>query len=114
MKQSDDYILERAWQGVADDAVVPVVQTALLSQRTTASRHPPVNSGTGDKLRNKYSRFRARGVIQSFEDDLQSYVSGLTDPDFGDRNNGTTRSRQKKSQLELEEDVSLEEALRNS
>jgi ElaB/YqjD/DUF883 family membrane-anchored ribosome-binding protein len=96
MKQSDDYILERAWLGVADDAVVPVVQTALLSQRTAASHHPSVNNGTGDKLHNKYSRFRARGAIQSFEDDVQSDVSGLTDLDFGYRNSGT-RSRQKKS-----------------
>ena len=113
IKQSDDYILERAWLGVAEDAVIPVVQTALLSQRTVSSHHPPVDSGAGEKSRIKHNRYQARGVIQSFEEDVQSEVSGLTDLDFGYRNNGT-RSRRKKSHIELDEDVSLEEAFRNS
>jgi hypothetical protein len=113
IKQSDDYILERAWLGVAEDAIIPVVQTNLLSQLTVASHHPPVDSGAGEKSRNKHNRFQARGVVQSFEEDVQSDVSGLTDLDFGFRNNGT-RSRRKKSQIELDEDVSLEEAFHNS
>ncbi len=114
MKQSDDYILERAWLGVAEDAVIPVVRPALLSQRTVSSHHPPVDNGAGEKSRNKHNHFQARGLIQSFEEDVQSDVSGLTDLDFGYRNNGTRSRRNKKSQIELVEDVSLEEAFRTS
>ena len=108
IKQSDDYILERAWLGVADDTVTP-----LVSQKAVASHKPPIVNTAGDKLRTKHNRFRARGAIQSFDEDVQSDVSGLTDLDFGYRNNGTRRSK-KKSQVDLEEDLSLEEALHDS
>ena len=103
-KQSEDYILERAWLGVADDTAVPVVPAAV-PQRAMASPHRK-------KAYNKYDRYGAKGVIQSVDaEDVQSDVSGLTDLDFGARNNN---ARKKKSQIDFEEDASLEEALRDS
>jgi hypothetical protein len=114
MKQSDDYILERAWLGVADDTVPPVAQTALLSHKAVASHNPAIVNGAGDKFSStKLNQYRSKGVIQTFDEDVESDVSGLTDLDFGYRNNGTRKIR-KKSNIELEEDFSLEEAFRES
>lgn len=101
MKQCDDYILERAWLGVANDDV-PVASVTPPSLSVAPYR--PI-----DKKSHKEIDFRARGVIPSVEEDVQSDVSGLTDLDFGVRN-----SRLKKSQKEFAEDASLEEAFRDS
>lgn len=102
MKQCDDYILERAWLGVANDDV-PVASVTPPS--LTVAPHRPI-----DRKMHRRNDFRARGgVIPSVEEDVQSDVSGLTDLDFGVRN-----SRLKKSQKEFVEDASLEEAFRDS
>ena len=100
-KQSEDYILERAWLGVVDDTAAPVVPAAV-PQRAVASPHRK------KAYNNKYG---AKGVIQSVDEDVQSDVSGLTDLDFGNRNNN---ARKKKTIRDFEEDASLEEALRDS
>ena len=76
MKQSDDFILERAWLGVADETITPAV----------ALHNPPIVNTVGNKSRTKHNRFRTRGMIQSHDEDVQSDVSGLTDLDFGYRN----------------------------
>lgn len=86
VKQSDDYILERAWLGVADD-VVPDVPVAVTQRAVTTSRYSSAPNAGGKKMHNKHDRFRAKGVIQSVEEDVQSEVSNLTDLDFGYRNN---------------------------
>ncbi len=98
MKQCDDYILERAWLGVANDVPVPSVTPPL----SVAPYHPT------DKKTQKKNDSGAKGVIPS-EEDVQSDVSGLTDLDFGARG-----SRLKKSRKEFVEDASLEEAFRDS
>ena len=100
MKQSDDYILERAWLGVAEEA--PMMPVAVPQpQRPMPSQMKAYN--------NKQDRYSSsRGVIQTVEDDQQSEVSGLTDLDFG-RSGG----RKMKSQREFEED-GLEAAFRES
>ena len=101
MKQCDDYILERAWLGVAnDDVPVPSVTPPALS----VAPYLPT-----DKITQKKNDFRAKRVVPSVEEDVQSDVSGLTDLDFGAR--GT---RVRKNQKEFVEDASLEEAFRES
>jgi len=107
LKQSDDYILERAWLGVADDATSAVpsaVPSVAVPQQSVAS--------SVKKEYNRIDRYRSREVVQSVEEDVQSDVSGLTDLDFGFRNN--TRRVLKKSQKELEENVPLEKAFGNA
>jgi len=103
MKQSDDYILERAWLGVAEDtAAAAPMMPAPQQQRAMPNQMKGYN--------NKQDRYSSsRGVIQTVEDDQQSEVSGLTDLDFG-RSGG----RKMKSQREFEEDGSLEAAFRES
>ena len=94
--QCDDYILERAWLGVAnDDVPVPSVTPPALS----VAPYLPI-----DKLMQKKNDFRAKRVVPSVEEDVQSDVSGLTDLDF----------RVRKNQKEFGEDASLEEAFRDS
>jgi hypothetical protein len=101
MKQCDEYILERAWLGVAnDDVPVPSVSPSAL---------PVAPYLPTDKKTHKKHDFRDRGVISSVDEDVQSDVSGLTDLDFGVR-----RSRLKKSHKGFLEDASLEEAFRDS
>mmetsp|Transcript_26316 Transcript_26316/g.48402 ORF Transcript_26316/g.48402 Transcript_26316/m.48402 type:complete len:229 (+) Transcript_26316:355-1041(+) len=108
MKQSDDYILERAWLGVADDADTAV--SAAVPQRSVVPRYPPADNGIGKKeVHSKFDRFRARGVIRSVEQDVQSDVSGLTDLDFTYRNNARRLMNSRK-----EEEDSLEDAFRES
>lgn len=110
LKQSDDYILERAWLGVAEESAAPVLPAAV-PQRTAAPRYPPANNNVGMKDYNNNAR--GKGMIQSVDDDAQSDVSGLTDLDFGHRNTGN-RNRSKKSQKAFGDDASLEEAFRDS
>ena len=86
MKQSDDYILERAWLGVAEDtaAAAPVMPAPQQQQRAMPSQMKAYN--------NKQDRYSSRGVIQTVDEDQQSEVSGLTDLDFGrsgDRQKGS-------------------------
>lgn len=100
MKQSDDYILERAWLGVADTAAAPMMP-AQQQQRAMPNQMKAYN--------NKQDQYNSRGVIQTVDEDQQSEVSGLTDLDFG-RSGG----RKMKSQREFEEDGSLEAAFRES
>jgi hypothetical protein len=109
LKQCDDYILERAWLGVAtDDIAVPSVTPVALS----AAHGLPAVQGERKTLHNKHD-FRARGGIPPVEEDVQSDVSGLTDLDFGARKNNS-RTRLKLSRKEFVEDASLEEAFRDS
>lgn len=108
MKQSDDYILERAWLGVADDAG-PAAMPAPAPPRTVVPRQPHSNNnGSVTRAYNKPDRFatRSRGVIQSVEEDTQSVVSGLTELDFGYRNRPSAK--------QFNDDASLEAAFRES
>lgn len=101
IKQSDDYILERAWLGVADD-VLPPVPAAVPHQRAVPSHYPPADIG---------KKRSGRGMVQPVEEDAQSDVSGLTDLDFGTRN---SNRKLKKSHRDIREDASLEEAFQES
>jgi len=113
MKQSDDYILERAWLGVAEEApmtmpVVPQQQQRPMPVVPQQQQRPmPSQMKAYNNKQDRYSS--SRGVIQTVEDDQQSEVSGLTDLDFG-RSGG----RKMKSQREFDEDGSLEAAFRES
>ena len=94
MKQSDDYILERAWLGVADNAAAPMMPAPQQQQqRTMPSQMKAYN--------NKQDQYNSRGVIQTVDEDQQSEVSGLTDLDFGrsgDRQKGSSSGKKSKSQ----------------
>ena len=107
-KQSDEYILERAWLGVAENSdtvnvPVAVPQRRLPPSSGTVSSHAKERRTKYDRFRAKEDRFRARGVIA---DDAQSDVSGLTDLDFGYRHNS-----RKKDEKEIEGDDPTEGAL---
>jgi hypothetical protein len=68
VKHTDDYILERAWLGVADNVSSPVAQaTVEPTHDTVASQH--------------------------LFDEAHSEISGLTDLDFGYRTASSTRNR---------------------
>lgn len=68
VKHTDDYILERAWLGVADNVSSPVAQaTVEPTHGTVASQH--------------------------LFDEAQSEISGLTDLDFGYRTASSARNR---------------------
>ncbi len=108
MKQTDDYILERAWLGVADDAAVAPVPAAVPQRKVAEPQRHPVK-----KVYNRHDRFRAGGV--TVDEDQQSDVSGLTDLDFGYKNSSKNNSsRMSKKKKEYAEDASLEEAFRDS
>ncbi|KAL7548853.1 hypothetical protein ACHAWF_012121, partial [Thalassiosira exigua] len=116
MKQSDEYILERAWLGVEADSVAP--PPAVPPRVVPRNPASAMGDGAVTKAYTKPDRFRTRGTIQAVEDDVQSEVSGLTDLDFGHRPGGggvRSRSRSKKGpRREHDEDASLEEAFRDS
>lgn len=114
IKESDEYILERAWLGVADDATASMASAVPVAvSQKTSQEYPSALRGTGKRgAYNQNDRYRARGLIQSVDEDAQSEVSGLTDMDFSVRNNN--RSKLKKSQKDLNDDLSLEKAFRDS
>lgn len=66
VKHTDDYILERAWLGVAENVSSPVAQSGG-EQQTVARQH--------------------------FFDEAQSEISGLTDLDFGYHTTSSTQNR---------------------
>ena len=67
VKHSDDYILERAWLGVADNVSSSPVAQVVEPPHTVASQH--------------------------LFDEVQSEISGLTDLDVGYRTTSNTHSR---------------------
>ena len=109
MRQSDDWILERAWLNTVEDASVMPEEKPLAHQN-----YPPPDN-LSKKVYTKHDRFTSERMIQSVEDDVQSEVSGLTDLSFGNRHlMGSHARKLKKSKKEIEEDISLEEAFFDS
>ncbi|EJK71865.1 hypothetical protein THAOC_06654, partial [Thalassiosira oceanica] len=104
LKQSDDYILEKAWMGLDGDT------TALPTPEEQAVQHfhpPTVANLDSRKLYGKSDKFGSVDV------DVQSDVSGLTDLS---QQGGTYRTSKysrrvpKKSQYDMDDDASLEQA----
>jgi len=123
LKQSDDYILERAWLGVTDEVAAPQAVSVAMPARGKGSRRPPSDDGAGKKAYDMHGRFRPRGgVIESVQEDVQSDVlldaqsdvSGLTDLDFNYKNAARSLGRSKRMQKKFDEDASLEEAFHES
>lgn len=103
-KQTDDYILEKAWMGIEDTvtATVPENVPQAVPQRST-----PVKKKKTPKQQQQHQH----NVIHTVDEDGQSDVSGLTDLDFGYRSSNT---RNNKKRIAFEEDASLEAAFRQS
>lgn len=109
IKQSDDYILERAWLGVAD--ADPAASLAAAAPQAAAA-----GARSRRSLGGKLDGFQGRKV--RVEEDGQSEVSGLTDLDFGQRpaaasgRSSRLPARSRKAAA-TEDDMSLEDAFRD-
>lgn len=102
LKQSDDWILERAWLNTMEEPSFTQDETTAPFQQDF---RPPTHTSVG-KVYTKDDRF-----IQSVEEDVQSDVSGLTDLSPGNRH---FSRKFRRTQMEIEEDASLEEAFHDS
>jgi hypothetical protein len=103
MRQSDDWILERAWLNTIEDT------SAVADEKYQEPYYPPPANSYGQNAHNMGR------VINSVDDDVQSEVSGLTDLSFGNRYlRGSNARNIRRSKREIEEEHSLEEAFLDS
>lgn len=112
MRQSDDWILERAWLNTVEDTPIVPEEKPMSYQ----NNQRVVDVGVGKKVYTKHDRYYTEPEIQSvIEEDAQSEVSGLTDLSFGNRHLISSQARKmKKSQKEIWEENSLDEAFFDS
>lgn len=103
LKQSDDYILERAWMGLDGDTTA---QPMPEEQAVQHFQPPTVANLDSSKLYGKSDKFGSVDV------DVQSDVSGLTDLSQGGtyRTSKYARRVLKKTQYDMDDDASLEQA----
>lgn len=99
MKQSDEWILERAWLNTMEEPSFTHDETPAPYQQ---EYRPPVPNGVG-RMYTQSERFIP-------DEDMQSDVSGLTNSP-GTRN---FSSKFRRTQVEIEEDASLEDAFHDS
>jgi len=110
MRQSDEWILERAWLNTVEETSV-VPEVASLSYHNDYTNFDP---GIGQRVYTKHDRYSTEpepSINAVIEEDAQSEVSGLTDLSFGNRHLMGHQARKiRKTKREIEEESSLDEA----